>query len=117
MPPEPLVPPQSWPTQAPPSGYAYNWGQGHPAPGYAGPVLIQRPPRPGVVNIAVILTYLGAGLSLVATVLSIISIIIDQDSMVTQVTDQTNPSLSGGPDPATVVHATVGIGIVISVVE
>ena len=59
------------PTDAPP-GYGYNWGLAYPAAGYQAVYLVPRPPRPGVVNIAVLLTILGAVLSAVQIVINIV---------------------------------------------
>jgi hypothetical protein len=69
-------------------GYAYNWGMEHQVPpGYEPVIVVPRPPRPGVVNVAVILTYLGAGASLVRTVLDIILSYLDRDEINSQVRD------------------------------
>jgi hypothetical protein len=51
-----------------PEGYGrqpqpYQWGMAVPPPGYEPVYLVPRPPRPGVVNIALMLTYIGLGLA------------------------------------------------------
>jgi hypothetical protein len=97
-------------------GYAYGWGLAYPDPGYRSVVLIPRPPRPGVVNLAVILTYLGVGLSLVEAVAGIISLYIDRGSITSQVNDgiQSDPSAAAGM--AAFAHAAFGLMLVVAIV-
>ena len=82
-PPQPSYGPPGYPspTDAPP-GYGYNWGLAYPA-GYQPIYLVPRPPRPGVVNIAVLLTILGAVLSAVQIVINIAVTYGDRNDLLT----------------------------------
>jgi len=53
-------------------GEAYQWGMAVP-PGYEPAYLVPRPPRPGVVNLAVLLTYIGVAVSAVGFVISLVA--------------------------------------------
>lgn len=96
--------------QVVPPGYAYNWGMAYPIPGYQPVAWIPRPPRPGVVNLAVALTLLGVVISGVQTVIGLVVTYGDQDRMIGQ--------LSGGssdPGAVDVVHMAVGFGIAFAI--
>jgi hypothetical protein len=55
-----------------PQGYehGYQWGA-HPPPGYEPVYLAPRPPRPGTVNLALTLTYIGVGVATVDFLLNV----------------------------------------------
>jgi hypothetical protein len=53
-------------------GEAYQWGLAAPA-GYEPVYLVPRPPRPGVVNIAVVLTYIGVAVSGIGFLVSLLA--------------------------------------------
>jgi hypothetical protein len=97
--------------------YAYNWGLAYPAPppGYEPVVVVDRPSRPGVVNLAVILTYLGAGLSLCQTVASIIVSYLDRDELNSQVRDELRGQTNSAGQISTLTHAAFGIVVAATV--
>ncbi|WP_203916978.1 hypothetical protein [Rugosimonospora africana] len=96
-------------------GYAYNWGFIHPS--FAPLTLVPRPPRPGVVKVAVILTYLGVGLSAVYTVISIVSLFVNRNLITSQVSEGLRADPQVSIDLATVTHAAVWLGVVVSIIE
>ncbi len=96
-------------------GYAYNWGFVYP--GFAPIVLVRRPPRPGVVKVAVILTYLGVGLSLIDTVIGMISLYFNESQITSQVSNQLQAEPNQQLDAASFVHLAVWLLAVLSVIE
>jgi hypothetical protein len=56
-----------------PAGYGYNWGLAYPIAAYRPVAWIPRPPRPTVVNIAVVLTLLGVLISGVELLVNLVS--------------------------------------------
>ena len=104
-----MTDPAGW--QVPP-GYGQHgdpaqWGLAVP-PGYEPVYLVPRPPRPAVVNLAVILTYVGV-------VVAALQVLIG--AVVSWQVRQSLTGLSGtGPLPSSQLQTTVMIGIIISVV-
>lgn len=113
--PEPIPAPVPDPSAGYGYGYAYNWGFAYP--GYVPLTLVPRPPRPGVVKVAVILTYLGAGLSLVDTVIRIVSIYTDQSQITSQVNDQLRAESNPPVNVPSLVHAALWLVVAFSVIE
>jgi hypothetical protein len=91
-----------------PTGYgqgpAYQWGMAAPPPGSEPVYLVPRPPRPGVVHVAVILTYIGLA---VAALELVITLVIDV---------QTRSSVSGLSDSNPGVHPVVQVDPAVTVV-
>jgi hypothetical protein len=87
-------------------GQPHQWGMA--PPGYEAVYLVQRPPRPGVVNIAVVLTYVGL-------VLAALSIVIGA-----VISWQLQRAISGLSASSTISGSMIGnnlaIGIMINVV-
>jgi hypothetical protein len=84
-------------------------------PGYQPMVVIARPPRPGVVNIAVILTYLGAGLALVGTVITIISNYLDRSEITSQLNGGLQDERVSAVQIHVLAHAAFGIAVAIAI--
>jgi hypothetical protein len=83
----------------------------YPIPGYQPVAWIPRPPRPGVVNLAVALTVLGVVISGVQTVIDSVITYRHQDKVIGQLS-------SGSSDtrpPVEVVHMAVGFGIAFAI--
>jgi hypothetical protein len=82
--PPPLVPLSGYTPPPPPPGYGYNWGLAYPAPGYQAVYLVPRPPRPGVVNLAVLLTILGVLVSGAQFAINVVVTYANKNDLVTQ---------------------------------
>lgn len=111
--PEPSPPPVPGPMAG--YGYAYNWGFAYP--GFAPVVVVPRPPRPGVVKVAVILTYLGVALSLIDTVIGIVSLYLDKGQVTSQVNDQLQAEPNQQVDAVLFVHLAIWLLAVFAVIE
>lgn len=84
-------PPQGMPAQQAPPGYGYNWGLAYPV-GYQPLALVPRPPRPGVVNVAVILTMVGVLVSAVQLAINMRYTYEQRDQIISQL----NTGTAGG---------------------
>jgi CubicO group peptidase (beta-lactamase class C family) len=99
------------PHDAPP-GYGYNWGLAYPVAGYQPVAWIPRPPRPTVVNLAVVLTLLGVLVSAVHLVVNLVFAYSHRDDLISQLSrgsQRTTPGLEA-------VHTAFGLSIVVAVV-
>ena len=103
--PPPGTNPETQPPQAPP-GYGYNWGLAYPV-GYQPLALIPRPPRPGVVNVAVILTMIGVLVSAVQLAINMRYTYEQRD----QITAQLNTGTAGGSTDMFNTAFTVGLAV------
>jgi CubicO group peptidase (beta-lactamase class C family) len=107
----PGAPPPGMPPPAPP-GYAYNWGLAYPA-GYQPVAWVPRPPRPAVVNVAVILTMVGVLISAVQLVIDMRYTYLQRDEIISQLKAGTTTPGGAGPDLA---NTAFVIGLVFGVV-
>lgn len=90
-----------------PKGYggdAHQWGMAVP-PGYEPVYLVPRPPRPGVVNLAVALTYAGVAVSGIGAAVGVVGSLQAQDT-VSRMT-----STTGGQATEPVLRTALGLGI------
>ena len=95
--------------QPPPAGYGYNWGVAYPI-GYQPVAWIPRPPRPGVVKVAVTLTVLGVLISGVQIMFDLVNGLgAQRDQIVAQLRD------TGNPAPDNLADTAVNLGIVFAV--
>ena len=106
--PPPGTNPGTQPPQAPP-GYGYNWGLAYPV-GYQPLALIPRPPRPGVVNVAVILTMIGVLVSAVQLAINMRYTYEQRDQIISQL--NTGTAGDGGTD---MFNTAVTVGLAIGV--
>jgi len=105
----PQLPPPPGPDDAPP-GYGYNWGFAYPV-GYQPVAWVPRPPRPGVVNLAVVLTLVGVLISGIQMVIDLRYTYLDRGEVVSQLNDGT-----AGGNSSNVVNTAFTIGLVFAVV-
>jgi len=103
--PPPGTNPGTQPPQAPP-GYGYNWGLAYPV-GYQPLALIPRPPRPGVVNVAVILTMVGVLVSAVQLAINMRYTYEQRDQIIAQL----NTGTAGGSTDMFNTAFTVGLAV------
>ena len=103
--PPPGTNPETQPPQAPP-GYGYNWGLAYPV-GYQPLALIPRPPRPGVVNVAVILTMIGVLVSAVQLAINMRYTYEQRDQIIAQL----NTGTAGGSTDMFNTAFTVGLAV------
>jgi len=103
--PPPGTNPGTQPPQAPP-GYGYNWGLAYPV-GYQPLALIPRPPRPGVVNVAVILTMIGVLVSAVQLAINMRYTYEQRDQIIAQL----NTGTAGGSTDMFNTAFTVGLAV------
>ena len=103
--PPPGTNPETQPSQAPP-GYGYNWGLAYPV-GYQPLALIPRPPRPGVVNVAVILTMIGVLVSAVQLAINMRYTYEQRDQIIAQL----NTGTAGGSTDMFNTAFTVGLAV------
>jgi len=103
--PPPGTNPETQPSQAPP-GYGYNWGLAYPV-GYQPLALIPRPPRPGVVNVAVILTMVGVLVSAVQLAINMRYTYEQRDQIIAQL----NTGTAGGSTDMFNTAFTVGLAV------
>jgi hypothetical protein len=98
------------PRSGPPT-YVPNWGLAQPISGYQPVAWVPRPPRPGVVNLAAALTFLGVAVSAVEQVISLVYLHSHLDTL-------TNPINfpSSAPPPPNVLNTAAGLAVVLSVV-
>lgn len=115
----PAAPAGGWSPAGPPGGYAYaypdpaqNWGLAQPAAaGYV--ALVPRPPRPAAVRAAVVLAYLGAGLSGVQTLLSYLYQWSHRQELINAATAD---APAGGPNMESMLNTSLVVGIVVGAV-
>ncbi|HKS98783.1 MAG TPA: hypothetical protein VJT31_04560 [Rugosimonospora sp.] len=112
----PGVPPG--PAQPQQPGYAYvNWGLQPPptGPQYPPVHLVPRPPRPGVLNLALALTILGVVVSALNQVFGAIGTIAARDQVVSDATNRfTNDP--NAPDMSGLIRASTTVGLVVGAV-
>jgi CubicO group peptidase (beta-lactamase class C family) len=101
-------PPLPGPQQAPP-GYGYNWGLAYPA-GYQPLAWVPRPPRPGGVSLAVILTVVGVVVSAIEVVINLRHTYLARDEIISQLDTGTtgNPGVEAFNN-AFVVGLAIGV--------
>ncbi len=107
--PPPAAPQSGYFTPPPQSGYGYNWGLPYQAPGYRVVYLVPRPPRPGVVNLAVLLTIVGVLISGAQLAVNLVTTYIHRNDLVTGLGN------ANGPRPQQLVTTVFQIGLVVSV--
>jgi hypothetical protein len=108
--PPPAAPQSGYYTPPPQSGYGYNWGLAYPAPGYQAVYLVPRPPRPGVVNLAVLLTILGVLISGAQFAINLVTTYINKNELVTGLGE------ANGAQPQQLVNTAFQVGLIVSVV-
>jgi hypothetical protein len=92
----------------PPPGYGYNWGLAYPV-GYQPVSWIPRPPRPGVVKVAVIFTMVGVLVSAIQLVINMVYAYHQRGEIVTQVN-------TGTAADADIFNTAVVVGLAFGVV-